>query len=103
MTDHEPARRMTLSQIVELLLARGAHDRSSVSLTRNAKGETQIEVVVRTGEHGTIETVDDAVAKAQQTYDSLRATYPMASGYVGAKPANGAEKPAKGTDDGGQA
>lgn len=81
------AKRMTLSQIVELLLTRGQHDRSSVALSRNAKGETQIEVVVRTGEG--VETVEHACVTAEVVYETLRARYPLASGFVGAQPAEG--------------
>jgi hypothetical protein len=63
----EPARRMTLSHVLELLLARSASDRSSVTLTRNAKGETQI-----------------AYSKAVELYDKARRQYPMSTGQVGA-------------------
>jgi hypothetical protein len=80
----EPARRMTLSHVLELLLARSASDRSSVTLTRNAKGETQIEVVVRTTEAGDVATVDDAYSKAVELYDKARRQYPMSTGQVGA-------------------
>jgi hypothetical protein len=69
-------RRLTLSQIVELLLTKGGGEHSSVSLTRNAKGETQIEVTVRTGESDEVTTVDQAAAKAKATYNELRETYP---------------------------
>lgn len=78
-------KRMTLSEVVEQLLARSASDRSSVSLTRNAKGETQIEVVVRTSDAGEVTTTDAAAAKAVELYDNLRRKYPLASGYT-AKP-----------------
>lgn len=74
--------RMTLGRVVELLLAKGGHAGSSVSLTRNAKGETQIEVVVRTGDD--VPTTTDAELIAQDVFDRLRARYPMSSGYVGA-------------------
>ena len=73
----EPARRLTLSQIVELLLQRGGAGGSSVSLTRNAKGETQLEVVVRTGEHGDVQTIAQAEQAAQEVYDRLRLRYPF--------------------------
>jgi hypothetical protein len=72
-----PAKRITLSQIVELLLQRSPRDHSSVTLSRNAKGETQIEVVVRTGDAGEIVDVDDALAKAVELYDVARERYPM--------------------------
>lgn len=79
--------RMTLSRVIEMLLERGQSDRSSVSLSRNAKGETQIEVVVRTSDEGAVQTVEQAEAVAQLVYDRLRAAYPMANGHVGAIPA----------------
>ncbi len=72
-----PTRRMTLSHVVEVLLQRPARERSSVTLSRNAKGDTQIEVVVRTGEHATIQTPEEALAKAVELYDSARDRYPM--------------------------
>lgn len=73
----ERPRRLTMSQIVELLLTRQTTEHSTVKLTRNAKGETQIEVSVRTGEVG-IETPEQAQTKAQQVYDHLTGLYPMA-------------------------
>lgn len=82
-SSNEPARRMTLSHVVELLLNRGASERSSVTLSRNAKGETQIEVVVRTGEAGDVLTADDALAKATELYDKARRQYPTSAGTVG--------------------
>jgi hypothetical protein len=72
-----PARRLTLSQIVEILLQRSPRDHSSVTLARNAKGETQIEVVVRTGDAGEVLSLADAEALAGDLYDRLRARYPM--------------------------
>lgn len=87
-------KRMTLSEIVELLLARGAPEHSSVSLSRNSKGETQIEVTVRTDRDAGVLTIDDAAAKVIETYDTLRARYPMSSGYVGAQPADKPAEPA---------
>lgn len=73
-------RRLSLSEILELMLTRPASEHSSVSLTRNAKGETQIEVTVRTGDAGGTETAAEAAAEAQSIYDRLRATYPLANG-----------------------
>lgn len=71
-------RRLTQSQIVERLLhalGRGSQEHSTVKLNWNAKGDTQIEVSVRTGEKD-VETVDEARIKAEQTYDHLRERYP---------------------------
>ena len=70
-----PTKRMTLSQVVERLLTRSA-ERSYVNLTRNAKGETQIDVKVQTGEHGDVQTVEDAETKALEVYNRLRALHP---------------------------
>lgn len=82
----EKARRMTLSRVVEMLLEKREHGASSVSLSRNAKGETQIEVVVRTAGDGPVQTVEDAETVARTVYDSLRAKYPTASGHAGVTP-----------------
>lgn len=87
--------RMTLSRMVEMLLARREHGTSSVTLARNAKGETQIEVVVRTAEDGDVRTAEEAEAVAQRAYDRLRSRYPMSSGLVGAAAPTGT-----GADDG---
>jgi hypothetical protein len=92
---HEPAKRLSLSQIVELLLNRGSGEHSSVELSRNAKGETQISVTVRTADAGEVLTAEQAMAKAVDLYDQLRSRYPMASGFVGAQPADA--KPSKGS------
>lgn len=75
----ERPRRLTLSEIVELLLQRNPSDHSTVKLTRNAKGDTQIEVSVRTGEPG-LESIEQARAKAEEQYDHLRSMYPMQGG-----------------------
>jgi hypothetical protein len=77
-----PAPRMTLSRVVEQLLARGGAEHSSVTLSRNAKGETQIELVVRTGERSEVETIEQAVELAEQLYDRLRERYPFAPAPV---------------------
>jgi hypothetical protein len=77
LNDRPP--RLTLSQIVERqlhALARGGQEHSTIELVRNAKGDTQIKVSVRTGE-GDVETVDEARAKATEQYDHLRELYPM--------------------------
>ena len=77
-------KRLTLSEILELLLTRSASEHSSVELTRNSKGETQIAVTVRTGDAGEIQTAAQAAAEAQTIYDRLRSTYPLANGTTGA-------------------
>jgi hypothetical protein len=70
-------KRMSLSQVVEALLNRGGSEHSSVTISRNAKGETQLEVVVRTGETGNVQTIEDAETAAQAVYDRLRTRYPF--------------------------
>lgn len=72
-------KRMTLSEVVEQLLQRGSAGPSSVTLSRNAKGETQLEVVVRTGEHGEVQTIGEAELVAVEVYDRLRTLYPMST------------------------
>jgi hypothetical protein len=61
----------------------------SCDLTRNAKGATQISLTVR----GTDPT--EVVERATELYDTLRARYPLPSGYVGAEgePAEPKAKP----------
>jgi hypothetical protein len=75
-THPERPHRMTLSQVVEKLLERGGAEHSSVTLARNAKGATQIEVVVRTGEGGAVTTIEEAEEVAITVYDRLRTRYP---------------------------
>lgn len=74
----EPARRrpLSLSDILERLLDKAPADHSTVKLARNARGATQVEVSVRTGEAG-LETPADALAEARRLYDELTAAYPM--------------------------
>lgn len=69
-------RRLSMSQIVTMLLARSSSEHSSVSLSRNSKGATQIEVTVRTGEHDDVATIDAAADKARELYDELCEQYP---------------------------
>jgi len=75
-------RALSLSQVVELLLTRESQDHSSVSLTRNAKGETQIEVTVRSSGSGEINTAGEAAREAIRLYDVLRRRYPLANGLT---------------------
>jgi len=80
-TTTKPPKRLTLSEILQAHLDRMAHaggERSSVELTRNAKGDTQIKVTVRTGDSDDTATVESATAKAREIYDALRMVYPMA-------------------------
>ncbi len=73
----QPTKRLSLSAILELLLQRGGGERSSVTLARNAKGDTQIEVVVRTSEDGPVLTAAAALEEATRLYDAARESYPM--------------------------
>lgn len=79
--DEEPPRRMTQGQIlaafVETMRTRATGEHSTVKLTRNAKGDTQIEVSIRTGESEDVATVEDAAAKARSVYDAMRMLYPL--------------------------
>lgn len=77
--EHESGQRMTLSRIVELLLSKAPADHSTVRLSRNAKGDTQVDVSVRTDEVE-LPTVEAAEAKAREVYDRLCAAYPMNEG-----------------------
>lgn len=81
-------RRLTLSQIVEQLLQRGSSEHSSVTLSRNSKGETQIEVVVRTGDAGDIVTIEEAEQAAQAVYDRLRVAYHFGAGNGTSEPSS---------------
>lgn len=72
-----PTPRVTNSEIIRRLLERGGSEHSSVTITRNAKGETQLEVVVRTGEGGEVTTPAQAEQLATEIYDRLRERYPF--------------------------
>ncbi len=73
----QPAKRLSLSQILELMLQRGSGDRSSVTLSRNARGDTQIEVVVRTSDEGSVLSASDALDEAVRLFDLARKRYPL--------------------------
>jgi hypothetical protein len=80
MTQPETSReRLNLSELARLLIAgqsRSTADRSAVRLTRNSRGDTQIEVLVREGDAG-VETASESAAKACELYDHLRELYPL--------------------------
>lgn len=79
----ERPRRLTQSQIIEAqihALSRGSGDHSSVELSRNARGDTQIRVAVRTGESDEVQTPRQAVEHAAQLYDELADRYPQGLG-----------------------
>lgn len=71
-------KRLRAADLVEQLvhaLTRSSSEHSSVKLTRNARGDTQIEVTVRTGEGG-VTTVAEARDRARAEYDRLCRLYP---------------------------
>ena len=70
---------MTQANVITRLidaLGRVGGEHSSVRLTRNSRGDVQVEVACRTGEQG-VETVEQARVKAQQQFDLLCQLYPM--------------------------
>jgi hypothetical protein len=72
------------SEILRTMLERdkaraSGSEHDSVRLTRNAKGDTQIEVTVRTGDSEDVATIEAAAAKAQEVYDLLGRMYPMST------------------------
>jgi hypothetical protein len=69
-------KRLTLSEIVEMSLSKGPSKTSAVSLSRNAAGETLIEVVVAAREGDDAETIEDAERRAREVYDRLAGAYP---------------------------
>lgn len=78
----EPAEsgRLRMSDVTRALLAalsKTGGEHSTVKLARNARGDTQVEVSVRTGDTEAIVSVDDAAAKAVEVYDRLRLLYPI--------------------------
>ena len=76
-------RRVSKDDVLAALLARATSvgsEHSSVRLSRNAKGDTQVEVVVRSGDSPEIQTAAQATAEAVRIYDNLRELYPMTGG-----------------------
>lgn len=80
----EPKRkRITKDEILAAHLAAMTHtgsEHSSARLARNAKGDTQIEVVVRTGDTPEIATAADALAEAIRLYTNACELLPMTNG-----------------------
>ena len=80
--DDPRGRRVTQAELVRGLIeavTKTGGEHSTIKLTRNAKGDTQIEVSVRTGDSPEVQTVEDASAKATAVYDALRLVYPLSS------------------------
>lgn len=75
-TDPATPRRVSNSEVLRALLERMRHsaasERASVRLTRNAKGDTQIEVLA------TSDDVDEAASEATRIYEAVRTLYPLA-------------------------
>jgi len=78
-TQHEPSKRMTLSQVVERLLERGGSQHSSVDLGLTAGGKVTIGVSVRTSPDGEATTIGEASTIAQELFDALREKYEPAA------------------------
>jgi len=74
-------RRLTLSQIVEQLIAQRSRDRSSVTITRDSGGGVAIEVKVRVDEGGDIANPEDAEERARAIYGRLAQEYPPTNGH----------------------
>lgn len=70
--------RLSISEVARMLLERPTRAASgSVTLTWNAKGDTQVEVVVPTSDE--LPTIADAAEAAEAVYDALKERYPRAS------------------------
>lgn len=69
----ERTKRLSLSQILELVLTRPTRDRSSVSLSRNAAGEVVIDVTAQAGDG---ETLADAEQHALDAFERMSKRYP---------------------------
>lgn len=83
--EREPTKPLGATEVARAFLAKLAHssgEHSSIELSRNAKGDTQVKVAVRTGESEAVATVEDAAAKAREIYDALCMLYPL-SGPAG--------------------
>lgn len=75
----EPAKRMTLSQVVERLLDRGGSQHSSIDLGRTAGGKVTIGVSIRTSPDGDATTIAQAEELAGALFDRLAERYPEAT------------------------
>jgi len=73
-------RRVTKDDVLASFLAslnRGGQEHSSVRISRNARGDTQFEVVVRSGDTPEIETAAQAMAEATRLYLVLDEAFTM--------------------------
>lgn len=76
----QAGRSITRAEIMRGLLSainKTGGEHSTVRLSRNAKGDTQFEVSVRTGEADAIATAADAQAEAVRLYRMLDELFPM--------------------------
>lgn len=86
--EHERRRPLSLSDVVERLLARRVGASSSVTLSRGARGQVQIVVTVATGERDDEPpTALAAAALAREIYDALADEYPAEWPAAPAEPA----------------
>jgi hypothetical protein len=76
----ERTQRLSLSEILRLVLTRQVNEPSSVTLTRNASGETLIEVKVKAAEDGGAEAIEQAKDQAVELYRELRHQHPAGEG-----------------------
>jgi uncharacterized protein YxeA len=65
--------------------AEGSHENAEVTLTRNAKGETQIDTKIKTSGDG-VTTIAEAEAQASEVFERLRVKYPLSNGAVARAP-----------------
>lgn len=70
-------RRVTQGEIILELLKRGSSQSSSVTIARNAKGDIQFEVVIRTDPDHGIDSPGEAKAIAETIADELATKYPI--------------------------
>lgn len=89
-----PRKRISTTDVLDAFLEKMKHDGgtgSTVKLTRNARGDVQIEVAVRTGDTPEVVSAEDAAAKARSLYDGLAAIYPMLESASPDKPKAGSK------------
>lgn len=76
----KPRRRVSKDDVLAGFVAslnRGGQEHSSVRIARNARGDTQFEVVVRSGDTPEISTAAEAMAEATRLYQVLDEAFAM--------------------------
>lgn len=73
----EKPHRLSLSDVLTMVLNRSSHDSESVEISRNAKGEFQFSVTARTSEG---ETLEDAMERCSGVAGQLIARFPYTNG-----------------------